>query len=49
MVVLCHFWSSDVMRRLLDFGCAIVVVNAFVVLLGHDLTTTESRIQVWRR
>ena len=53
MVVLCHFWSSHhpmhVMRWLLDFGCSIVVVIVFAVLLGHNLTTAESRAQVWRR
>ena len=42
VVRLCYamFWSSDhlmhVRRRLLDFGCAIAVVNAFVMLLCHD-------------
>ena len=36
------------MRRcLLDFGCAIVAVNVFVVLLCHDLTTAESRVKAW--
>ena len=41
--------SSYAMRRcLLDLGCAIVVVNVFVVLLCRDLTTAESRVKVWR-
>ena len=36
-------------RCLHDFGCAIVVVNVFVVLLCCDLTTAESRVKVWHR
>ena len=31
-----------------DFGCAILVVNVFVVLLCRDLTTAKSRMKVWR-
>ena len=42
-------WASYAMRTcFLDFGCAIVVVNVFVVLLCRDLTTAESRVKVWR-
>ena len=29
-------------------GCALVVASVFVVLLCHDLTTTESEVKVWR-
>ena len=51
--VFCRFWSSDhlmdVRRWLLDFVCAIVVANVFVVLLCQGLTTAESRVKVWRR
>ena len=34
-----------VRRCLLDLGCAIVVVNAFVVLLCRDVTTAESKVK----
>ena len=37
-----------VRRWLLDFGCAIVVVGVFGVLLCRDLITMESRVKVWR-
>ena len=45
------FLSSDHfmhVRCLLDFGCTIIMLNAFVVLLCRDLTTAESRANVWR-
>ena len=29
-------------------GCALVVASVFVVLLCHDLTAIESRVNVWR-
>ena len=28
--------------------CSLVVASVFIVLLCHDLTTTESRVKVWR-
>ena len=34
-------------RCLLDFGCGIIVVNVFVVLLCPDVTTAEFRVKVW--
>ena len=52
VVVLCRLWYSDHLMHmhswLLDFGCVIVVASVFVVLLFRDLTTTESRVKVWR-
>ena len=33
---------------LLDIGCAIVVVNVSAVLLCYDLTTADSRVNVWQ-
>ena len=42
--------SSYAIRRCFrDFGCAIGVVNVFVLLLCHNLTTAKSRVKVWRQ
>ena len=35
-----------VRRWLFDYGCVIVAVNVFVVLLCRDFTTSESRVNV---
>ena len=42
--------SSYAIRRCFrDFGCAIGVVNVFVLLLCHNLTTAKSRVKVWHQ
>ena len=48
VVYLMAYRNLCIYRQIKMTGCALVATSVFVVLLYHDLTTTGSRVKVWR-